>query len=134
MKLKKVITKLEAFKQAEKDINEAMEIVRALEEKEELIDRISVSTNLEINFNSSEKQYMFAIGVLKSNIEACKDLGIDPSKKEEDLKKVKELFKITRERNQWEEYTYELRTYRDKVKALLSDDDKFALLEYPSKK
>lgn len=127
------MTKLEAFKQAEKDINEAMEIVRALEEKEELIE-IRVSTNLEINCNSSEKQYLFAIGVLKSNIEACKDLGIDPSKKEEDLEKVKELFKITRERNQWEEYTYELRTYRDKVKALLSDDDKFTLLEYPSKK
>lgn len=131
---KKVMTKLEAYKQSKIDLEFALEATDKLEEQSSEIGTIVVSNSLVINHRSSLKQFLFAIGVVKSNINACKELDEDPTDLKENLKLIKRLFQLGKEISQWTEYCEELKSYHDKVQRLLTDDDKFALLEYPSKK
>jgi hypothetical protein len=133
-KAKKTLTKLEAYKQVVNDIEFAKSELEDLLEESKDIGRVEITTNLDIYINSSEKQFLFAIGVLKSNIDACKELGVDPTDLREKFDSVKELFQLSKEISQWQEYVKELDSYHNEVKRLLTDDDKFALLEYPSKK
>lgn len=130
----KSLTKLGAYKQVTADIEFAKGELNALMEEAKGIGRVEITTNLDIYMNSSEKQFLFAIGVLKSNIDACEELGIDPTDFEKKFDSVKELFQLSKEISQWDEYTGELVSYKRKLESLLTDDDKFALMEYPSKK
>lgn len=130
----KSLTKLGAYKQVTADIEFAESELVKLVEEAKAIGRVEITTSLDIYMNSSEKQFLFAIGVLKSNIDACEELGIDPTDLEKKFDSVKELFQLSKEISQWDEYTGELVSYKRKLESLLTDDDKFALMEYPSKK
>ena len=131
---KKVMTKLEAYMQSNNDLEFALEATELLNDESSEIGTIVVSNSININHRSSLKQFLFAIGVVKSNINACRELGEDSTDLKENLKSIKRLFQLGKEISQWTEYCEELNIYHDKVKRLLTDDDKFALLEYPSKK
>ena len=131
---KKVMTKLEAYKQAAADKETARLAWEALKDEAHEIGYVCVTNNLTITHRSSKKEFLFAIGVTKSNVDACKELGEDPSDLKENLKSIKRLFQLGKEISQWKEYYDELERYYCEVERLLTDDDRFALLEYPSKK
>jgi hypothetical protein len=131
---KKVMTKLEAYKQSKNDLEFAITELEKLKDESREIGTIVVSNSLVITHRSNLRQFLFGIGVVKSNLDACKELGEDPTDLKENLKLIKRLFQLGKEISQWQEYAEELDIYHDTVERLLTDDDKFALLEYPSKK
>lgn len=131
---KKVMTKLEAYKQSKIDLEFALSELEKLTDESAEIGTIVVSNSLVVTHRSTVKQFLFAIGVVKSNIDACKELDEDPTDLKENLKSIKRLFQLGKEISQWQEYAEELDIYHREVKRLLTDDDRFALLEYPSKK
>jgi hypothetical protein len=125
--------KLTAYKKALADIADTRLILDGISDKLGETGEIYISSNVILQPNSSDKQYIFALGVLNSQIHASKELGIDS--KELDERKAVLLSNRTlwKEREEWNQYHFELTHYIHDLKKLLSDDDKFQLLEYPQK-
>lgn len=94
---------------------------------------IEISSNVTIQANSSDKQYVYAIGILNSQIQASKELGLDYTKLVENKVKLLLVRGLWKDREEWNQFYFELVQYSMDLKKLLSDDEKFELLEYPKK-
>ena len=129
----KKLNKSQAYTQVVTDINFANEQVELFANRINELGSIPVSTSITINSNSSDKQYVFAIGILNSQIASCKELGLDETSYTETKGQVINLRVVTKEYQDWNNYLAELNRYKADVYRLLSDDEKFELLEYPKK-
>ena len=97
------------------------------------IGNISVSSNLNIDRGSSEKQFLFALGILSQQIVGCPLLNLPDAEYIEKRDKITALWKFMQEEKGWVQYANELRRYTYELEDLLDNDDKFQLLEYPAK-
>jgi len=95
---------------------------------------IEISSNVTIQAISYDKQYVFAIGILNSQIQASKELGLDYTKLVENKARLLLARGLWKEREEWNQFYFELVQYSTDLKRLLSDDEKFELLERPVKK
>jgi hypothetical protein len=125
--------KLKAFNQATIDIEFAKSVITELSDKVKELNNIEVSTTITINSRSSEKQYIYGISILRNQIIACEELGIDPSEYLQMKANVVELRGLVKELNNWNTYLYSLQDYKSELFALLSETERFQLMEYPTK-
>lgn len=125
--------KLDAYKQAKADYEFAKEMCAKLMESIGSIPEIVINNNISINRHSSDKQYVFAIGVLNSQINACKELGMDSKDYEESKATVLKLKLVNADYTAWQDYLHELGKYKHELHNLLDKDDLFELLEVPVK-
>lgn len=126
--------KLTAYKQAKQDRLEASEIVTDIHEKIEELGSIEVGSTITITANSTDKQFVYAVGVLMSQTAGAEALGFTESDYAEKLAQVTALWNLKKDLKPWNDYVYALRRYEQEVYALLNDDELFQLLERPVKK
>lgn len=126
--------KLTAYKQAKQDRLDASEIVTDIREKIKELGSIEVGSTITISANSSDKQFVYAVGVLMSQTAGAQALGFTESDYAEKLAKVTALWNLNKDLKPWDDYVYALRRYEHEVYALLNDDELFQLLERPVKK
>jgi len=125
--------KLDAYKQAKADFEFAQEMCSQLMESINSIPEIYVNNSISIDKGSSDKQYVFAIGVLNSQINASKELGMDSKDYEESKANVLKLKLVCADYVAWDRYRTELYRYQADIYKLLDKDDLFQLLEAPVK-
>lgn len=125
--------KLDAYKQAKADLEFATETRAGIARALETLGSISVNSSITINSNSSDKQYVYAISILNNQIIASKELGMDTKEFEDSKTAVILIRNASKEYKAWENYSYELHDYVNKIHKLLSDDELFQLLEAPVK-
>jgi len=125
--------KLDAYKQAKADFEFAQEMCSQLMESINSISEIYVNNSISIDKGSSDKQYVFAIGVLNSQINASKELGMDSKDYEESKANVLKLKLVCADYVSWDRYRSELYRYQTDIYKLLDKDDLFQLLEVPVK-
>jgi hypothetical protein len=126
--------KLTAYKQAKQDRLDATEIVNEIREKIKELGSIEVGSTITITASSSDKQFIYAVGVLMSQTAGATALGFTESDYAERLAQVTALWELRKDLKPWDDYVYALRRYEQEVYALLSDDELFQLLERPVKK
>jgi hypothetical protein len=126
--------KLTAYKQAKQDRLEASQIVTDIREKIKEIGSIEVGSTITINDDSSDKQFVYAVGVLMNQTAGAELLGFTESDYAEKLAKVTALWNLNKDLKPWHDYAFALRRYEQEVYALLNDDELFQLLERPVKK
>ena len=131
MKLSK---KLVALKQSEADFNYASDVIDTMRKEISDIGTIDISTNLSLDKRSSERQFLYALGILSNQIAGCPLLNLPDAEYIEKRDNVTALWKLKHEEKAWVDYAGELRMYYSKLQDLLDNDDKFQLLEYPVKK
>ena len=125
--------KLEAYKQAKADRTFALETAKELKAKIDAIDTIEVSSSIIIKRDSSEKQMIYAVGILNAQIQASKELGVDSTEIESNKAKLIELRSINKQYNDWDVYADQLYRHMREVHSLLDNDELFELLEAPVK-
>ena len=130
----KTLDKLTAYKQAKQDRLEASEIVDHISKKIEELGSIEVGSTISITACSTDKQFVYAVGVLMSQVAGAEALGFTESDYAEKLAQVTSLWNLKKDLKPWNDYVYALRRYEQEVYALLNDDELFQLLEYPVKK
>jgi hypothetical protein len=133
MKKVKTLTKVEAFNKSTEDFHFAMMHVNTLVSIIKENGDVAITDSLSISARSSNKQYIYAISILNNQILAAKELGIDYTdivQKKEDALTIRSL---SSELEQWKQYADQLHSYMNSVEYLLSDDEKFSMLEYPKK-
>lgn len=128
------ITKLNSYKQAMSDLGSIKTVVEGLGDIIREIGSIEISQALTIMKNSSDKQYIYAISILNGQIKACKELGINPEQYVKTKKTVITLRDTVKDFIEWQSFAMEMMHYVAEVEDLLSDEEKFSLLEYPVKK
>ena len=126
--------KLTAYNQAKQDRLEATEIVTNIREKIKELGSIEIGSTITITANSSDKQFIYAVGVLMSQTAGATALGFTESDYAEKLAQVTALWDLRKDLKPWDDYAYALRRYEQEVYALLNDDELFQLLERPVKK
>jgi hypothetical protein len=130
----KTSKKLTAYKQANQDRLEASQIVTDIRKKMTDIGSIEVGSTITINSDSSNKQFVYAVGVLMNQTAGAQVLGFTESDYAEKLAQVTALWELRKDLKSWDDYVCALRRYEHEVYALLSDDELFQLLERPVKK
>lgn len=125
--------KLDAYKQANADLEFANDMCAKLREELNAIPVVSVGNSISISSSSSDKQYVYAIGILNNQINACKELGVDSKDYEESKATILKLRLVNADYNAWQDYLVELCKYRRELHNLLDKDDLFELLEVPVK-
>jgi hypothetical protein len=125
--------KLKAFQQANEDYKTAKEIVNFISGEILKIGNLNISTSLNINERSTDKQFIFAIGLLTNQMIACNELGLPDTEYRELKDKVQLLFRMKNDLKPWQEYTDELSYYKRRVYDLLSDGERFELLDKPTR-
>lgn len=128
------ITKLNSYKQAMSDLGSIKTVVEGLGDRIREIGSIEISQALTIMKNSSDKQYIYAISILNGQIKACKELGINPEEYVKTRKTVITLRDTVKDFVEWQSFAMEMMRYVAEVEDLLSNEEKFSLLEYPVKK
>ena len=128
------ITKLNSYKQAMSDLTSIKTVVEGLGDRIREIGSIEISQALTIMKNSSDRQYIYAISILNGQIKACKELGINPEQYVKTKKTVITLRDTVKDFVEWQSFAMEMMRYVAEVEDLLSDEEKFSLLEYPVKK
>jgi|688.fasta_scaffold02394_15 hypothetical protein len=126
--------KLKAYKQSQADYNDASAVIDGIRKQSSEIRDISVSSNLVIDRASTERQFLFALGILSQQITSCPLLNLPDAEYIEKRDKITALWKLMQEEKAWVQYASELRRYTYELEDLLDSDDKFQLLEYPKKK
>ena len=126
--------KLVAYKKAQADYKDALAVVDGIREEISKAGSISVSSNLTIDKHSSEKQFLYALGILSNQIAGCPLLNLPDADYIESRDRITALWKLKQEEKAWVDYAGELRVYQYELEDLLDNDDKFQLLEYPVKK
>ena len=126
--------KLVAYKKAQADYKDASAVVDGIREKISKIGSIDISSNLSIDKHSSEKQFLYALGIVSNQAWVCPLLGIPETDNKEKVDQVTALWNLMQELKAWVDYARELRNYEHALEDLLDNDDKFQLLEYPVKK
>ena len=124
--------KLEAYKQVCVDVTTAMEIKSELELKLSLLRDIQVANSVTVSTSSSNTQFIYAVGILNSQLSACNELELDSTPIQEKKLAILEMKSLLNDFTMWEKYTMDLKNYKHDVGLLLSDDDKFKLLDYPT--
>ena len=125
--------KLKAFKNAVEDYKSAKEIVESISAQILEIGNLTISSSLNINGSSTDKQYIFAIGLLTNQMIACNELGLPDTDYRELKAKVQLLHHLRKELKPWQDYTDELAYYKRRVYDLLSDSERFELLDKPTR-
>jgi hypothetical protein len=126
--------KLEAYKQAKADYFFARNLANELKAELQAIGSIEISSSCTITMDySSDKQLMFAVGILNSQLQACAELNMDHAEIESSKTKVLEFRRLKQSYQDWNKYTLELERYWDSIGDLLTNDEKFLLLEKPVK-
>lgn len=125
--------KLNAYKQACADVETAEVICEELNVKLKELGTINVNNSISVEYHSSDKQFVYALGVLNSQIEASKELGMDCEELEKKKSSLFEMRTVSTDVKVWLQYFMELRRYKDGIERLLSDTEKFLLLVYPTK-
>jgi hypothetical protein len=126
--------KLKAYKQSQADYNDASAVIDGIRKQSSEIRDISVSSNLVIDRASTERQFLFALGILSQQITSCPLLNLPDAEYIEKRDKITALWKLMQEEKAWVQYANELRRYTYELEDLLDNNDKFQLLEYPKKK
>ena len=126
--------RLVAFKQSQVDFTEASDVVDGLRKEISKIGSIDISTKLSIDSSASERQFLYALGILANQITGCPLLGLADTEYIEKRDSITALWKLKHEERAWVDYAMELRIYSRRLEDLLDNDDKFQLLEYPVKK
>lgn len=133
MKTKTVSTKLDTYKQALADKQFAADTTKELSKRANSYGVIDITNNLYVSAGSSQAQYIFAIGVINSQIASSTELGLDPTNLIDKKNSVKELFAIDKEYKAWAGFYDEICSYVYKLEKLLTDDERYQLMEYPAK-
>ena len=123
--------KLIALIKAQTERDEAIAILNNLYKKIKDIDYVVVGSTITISRTSSEKQFLYALGILNSTISSCKQLNVSDEEYVETRNRIIDLWNLAREYKEWCIYSGELGNYVDKIKRLLTDEEKFQLLNYP---
>jgi len=126
--------KLLAYTQSLNDLNCVKETIMTINNRIREIGTIIISSNVALNSYSSELQFIYAIGILNSQILACKELDIPTNEREAAKLDCKELMLLGKELIEWSTFKNELDSYNNEVYDLLDDKEKFSLLKYPIKK
>ena len=129
----KTSKKLDAYKAAVADYDFAMETVRRMEQRMRDIDNISIGSSITVNSRSSDKQFIYAVGILHNQMNACHELSMPDLEYREMKDRVLELSDLKREYEPWCDYASALKKYMREVRGLLSNDELFELLEKPVK-
>jgi hypothetical protein len=125
---------LDGYKKALVDLEEATTIYNTISSHIlEMDAEIKVSSSVAITGISSDNQYVYALGILNSQITACKELGIDSTDREEMKLKIYIFRNLINELKQWSEFKDDLLRYANSVSKLLTDKERFSLLKYPVK-
>jgi len=128
--------KLEAYKQVCADVQTAREICNELDDRINKIGTVRPSFNVLVERNSSDKQFIYGLGLLMSQESAGIELGFSESELQSFKDKkanLIELRKLVQELRAWDTYWTELRDYKYQLEELLTNEEKFSLLEYPAK-
>ena len=128
--------KLEAYKQVCADVQTAKEICNELDNSINKIGTVRPSFNVLVERNSSDKQFIYGLGLLMSQESAGIELGFSESELQSFKDKkanLIELRKLVQELRAWDTYWTELRDYKYQLERILTDKEKFSLLEYPAK-
>jgi hypothetical protein len=128
--------KLEAYKQVCADVQTAKEICNELDDRINKIGTVRPSFNVLVERNSSDKQFIYGLGILMSQETAGIELGFSESELQSFKDKkanLIELRKLVQELRAWDTYWTELRDYKYQLEKILTDEEKFSLLEYPAK-
>lgn len=126
--------RLTAYISATNEIAEVREITSGMKNHIKEIGTLDISSSLTITSTSTQKQFVFAIGLLNSQINASKELGASTDAYVLLKEKVITLHRLVDEITPWENFCFELIRYKQDLHSLLDNDDKFQLLEYPVKK
>ena len=126
--------RLVAFKQSQVDFTEASNVVDEIRDEISRIGTIDISTKLSLDKSSSERQFLYALGILANQIAGCPLLNLPDSEYIMKSDSITALWKLKQEEKAWVDYAMELRVYSRRLEDLLDNDDKFQLLEYPVKK
>ena len=126
------MNKLEQYNQSILDIDTCKKQIDEISSKIDKKRNVQLG-QLMVNFYSTDKQFVFGIGVLSSRIKASEELGITDSESKEDKDFLLSMFKLKKDVKAWEEYLLELNIYSYTMHDLLSNDEKASLLKYPSK-
>jgi hypothetical protein len=128
------MTKLTAYKTSVSELETITATIKSLESQIEEIGTLTVSSSVTIKQGASDAQYIFGIGILNSQILACKELGLNSTDKEDMKKSCMNLRTLTKELNDWLVFEDEIIDYKNNVFRLLTEKEKFSLLKYPKKK
>lgn len=126
--------KLMAYKKAEAELAILFEERKALNEEINKVRFIEISTTLSITVNSTDKQYLYAVGLLNSQIATANELGMDATEYLEKKEAVVNYRKLTQKKAELDTYYNELRSYKCDTYELLSKAELFALKVYPKRK
>lgn len=129
----KKMNKCQAYTQVLTDIAFASKQIELFANRIQEIGCISIGSTITIDSRSNDKQYVYGIGVLNSQINSSQELGLDPKSYTDMKELVINLRVVTKELQDWKTYLDELECYKKDVYKLLSDDEKFNLLDYPKK-
>jgi hypothetical protein len=121
--------KLTAYKQSLTDIETAKTQIAELETK---CSQVSIDCkSLTLNYKSSKAQFIYAVSILMSKLNACYALGVDKVSVQEDLDYAVQLYNNVTELHEWNTYFHELTQYNRELFRLLTDEERFQLCEYP---
>lgn len=121
--------KLTAYKQSLTDIETAKTQIAELETK---CSQVSIDCkSLTLNHKSSKAQFVYAVGILMSKLNATYALGIDTVSVQEDLDYAVHLYNNVVELHEWNTYLQELTQYNRELYRLLTEEERFQLCEYP---
>jgi hypothetical protein len=126
--------KLIAYKKAVKELETIRENRDAIRKEIDEIKSVEISSSLTVNYSSSDKQFVFAMGLLNSQIASCAELGLESKEYTEKKEKVLKICKLAKELREIDTHAYELERYKSDVYQLLSKTELFALKVYPVKK
>jgi hypothetical protein len=131
MKLSK---KLVAYNKAKADYSEVRAVVEGIREVIESIGSIEVSSSITITKDSSERQFIYAVGILSNQVIGCMKLGISRDEYDKQLNNIIQLSRFLKDLKEWQVYMRDLELYEHRIYSLLDNDELFQLIEYPVKK
>ena len=127
------MNKLKAFNQAVLDIDFADSVITELTDRIGKLTNIEISSTITLKSGSSTKQFIYGVSILRNQIIACEELGVDPTEFIQMKSNAIELRGLVEELDNWRKFLYSLRDYKSEVFALLDEKERFQLLQYPTK-
>lgn len=131
--MKTLSPKLKAYKTAKADYAFASETVSALKSVGSELGILAVGASLSISYESSDKQFIYGIGIINQQLTACHELGMSDEEYRQVKATIIQMSEIRTQLQGWKVYARELCDYCSDVYNLLSDDELFTLLEKPTK-
>lgn len=125
--------KLKAFNQAVLDIEFAEAVIAETSDIIQKLKPIEISSTITLNSKSTTKQFIYGVSILRNQIVACEELGIDPTEYRLMKADAIELRGLIEELDNWKKFLHSLLDYKSEVFALLNEKERFQLLQYPTK-